>query len=151
MHYLKDGSEYDPTRAKALFQLDDLLLQLVGALGPLERHDQRRVNARGTQRFDEKRRRIELQHQLQPARRFRAQQGDDGASSRQSPLRGRGERQEFIVDQRHVWLTFEGAARLPTRLPREDVDTQAFELPPDDRQITLVLDGNESPASKQRK
>jgi hypothetical protein len=99
MHHLKDGSEHDPTRAKALFQLDDLLLQLVGALGPLERHDQRRINARGAQRFDEKRCRIELQHKLQPARSFRAQQGDDRASSRQSPLRGRGERQEFIVVQ----------------------------------------------------
>ena len=135
MHHLKDGSEHDPTRAKALFQFDDLLLELVGALGPLERHDQRRVNARGAQRFDEKRCRIELQNQLQPAWRFRAQQGDDGASSRQSPLRGRGERQEFIVDQRHVWLTFEGTARLPTRLPREDVDTQAFAIAPSNPSI----------------
>jgi hypothetical protein len=54
MHHLKDGSEHDPTRAKALFQFDDLLLQLVGALGSLECHDQRRVNARRAQRFDEK-------------------------------------------------------------------------------------------------
>jgi hypothetical protein len=44
-------------------------------------------------------------------------------------------------------MTFEGA----TRLPREDVDSQAFELPPDDRQITLVLDGDKSLASAQGK
>jgi len=151
MHHLKDGSEHDPTRAKALLQFDDLLLQLVGALRSLERHDQRRVNARGAQRLDEKCRRIQLQHQLQPAWRFCAQQGDDGASSRQSPLWRRGEREELIVDQRHVCMTFKGVTWLPTRLPCEDLDSQAFELTPDDRQITLVLDGNESSAPAERK
>jgi hypothetical protein len=48
-------------------------------------------------------------------------------------------------------MTFKGATRLPTRLPSEDLDSQAFELTPDDRQITLVLDGNESSASAERK
>jgi hypothetical protein len=147
MHHLKDGGEHDPTRAKAFFQLDDLLPQLVGALDPFERHDERRVDAGGTERFDEKRRWIKLQHKLQPARRFRAQQGDDWASFRQSAPRGRGERQQFIVDQHHVWMAFEGA----TGLPCEDVDSQAFELPPDDRQVTLILDSDERPASAEGK
>ena len=44
-------------------------------------------------------------------------------------------------------MTFEGAIRLPF----EDADAQAFELPPDDRQVTLILDGDDSLAPAEGK
>ena len=73
---------------------------LVGALAPLERHDQGCVNAR-TQRLDQKRSRVEVEHELEPGRRFRAQQRDHW-TSREGALHRRGKRQEFVVDQDDV-------------------------------------------------
>ncbi|MGY4320514.1 hypothetical protein [Bradyrhizobium sp. JR3.5] len=99
------------------------------------------------QRLNQERGRIEVEHQLQAARRLGAEQGDDRASPQRRALRRRGERQELVVDQRHV----RPAVDIGAAVPCKDVDPETLELAPDDGGVALVLDGDERLAPAQRK
>jgi len=62
VHHLENGGEHDATRPKTLLELEHLLLQFAGAFASLDCHDERRVDAGRTQRLDQERGWIELEH-----------------------------------------------------------------------------------------
>ncbi len=71
-----------------------------------------------------------------------------GLRSSDRTLRGRGERQELVVDQAS---TSGRAVDIGAAFPRDNVDPEPLELAPDDRGVALVLDGDQRLASAQRK